>query len=163
MEDYNKHTLTDLVIATLCSCRSTRIFHQILRERTEARYKRASVDSTVSRLIKNKLVEKTSTGWKLTDKGHLAQQKNRFLDYIQSPFKKDSPKNTLVAFDIPEKNRLKRTWVRNQLKIFNYTMMQRSLWLGPGPLPKEFTKRLNSLKIKEYVKTFEILPKDSHI
>ena len=49
-----------------------------------------------------------------------------------------------------------RRWLRNQIKIFGYKMLQQSLWLGPGPLPPAFLKRLEDLKIRKNVKTFKI-------
>ena len=47
-------------------------------------------------------------------------------------------------------------WLRNQLKIFGYKMLQQSLWQGPGPLPIEFRKRLDDFGIKKNVKTFKM-------
>jgi hypothetical protein len=38
-------------------------------------------------------------------------------------------------------------------------MLQQSLWLGPGPLPQEFLKRLNELGIRENIKIFPIKKK----
>lgn len=35
-------------------------------------------------------------------------------------------------------------------------MLQQSLWIGPGPLPEEFIKRLKDLKIKDCIKIFKI-------
>ena len=74
--------------------------------------------------------------------------------YITSPFNSKSQKNTIVSFDISEGDRKTRNWVRNQLKIFNYEMLQQSLWFGPGPLPREFLTRLTDLRIRKNVKIF---------
>jgi DNA-binding transcriptional regulator PaaX len=62
----------------------------------------------------------------------------------------------LVLFDIPEKKRKTRNWLRLQLKLWEFEMLQQSVWLGKGPLPKEFTNRLKLLNISECVKIFKI-------
>ena len=51
----------------------------------------------------------------------------------------------IFSFDIPEKERVKRAWVRGVLKNLGFTMIQQSVWLGKGPLPKQFTERLQLL------------------
>jgi len=63
--------------------------------------------------------------------------------------------------DIPEQNRILRNWLRNQIKIFGYKMLQQSLWIGPSPLPPPFLKRLEDLNIRKNVKTFKITKKNT--
>ncbi|MBP6884485.1 MAG: hypothetical protein KBC17_01510 [Candidatus Pacebacteria bacterium] len=157
MVDYwEYHTLTDTIIAFLTSARSTREFHRILRERGKTRYKAASVNSTLTRLKNKKYIEKTEAGWQLTEIGKKISKRENIFDYIPSPFKNDDIKNCIVSFDIPVKDRIKRDWLRGQLKLFNYVMLQQSLWLGPGPLPKEFSERIKKLGIKDKVKIFVV-------
>jgi len=62
----------------------------------------------------------------------------------------------MVLFDIPEKKRKTRHWLRSQLKLWNFEMLQQSVWLGKGPLPKEFISRLDLLGIGKCVKIFRI-------
>ena len=62
----------------------------------------------------------------------------------------------MVLFDIPERKRKIRNWLRLQLKLWDFEMLQQSVWLGKGPLPKEFNMRLRFLDISECVKTFKI-------
>lgn len=59
-------------------------------------------------------------------------------------------------FDIPEPKKAEREWFRFHLKKFNYEMIQRSVWVGPSPLPKEFLDYLKEIKLTEYVKTFKL-------
>src|SRR3989344_2552760 len=134
-------SLTDLLIATLASGRNTRLFDKILHEREFKRYKKESVGVALSRLHKKGYVENSSSGWSITEKGKKYFKSNRLLSYIASPF---------------EKNRIIRSWLRNQIKIFNYRMLQQSLWIGPGPLPLSFFKRLEDLNIRKNIKTFKI-------
>ena len=151
----NKNT-TDLIIAMLCSGRSTRQFYSIIREREFKRYKKESVRVSLTRLHKKGYLNNSEKGWSLTKKGKIYSKKIALYSYIQSPFTKEDLDNTIISFDIPEPNRVTRNWLRNQIKIFGYKMLQQSLWLGPGPLPKDFFKRLEELEIRKNVKIFSI-------
>lgn len=153
-------TLGDLLIATLLSNRNTKTFYSILRKREFERFKRESISVALSRLKKNGYLEKNKDVWSLTQKGILRSKKNYLTSYISSPFKENSPVNTIISFDIPGPHRSTRDWLRNQIKIFNYKMLQQSLWIGPGPLPLIFLKRLEELKIRKNIKIFSIKKKE---
>ena len=62
----------------------------------------------------------------------------------------------IIIFDIPEKERKVRAWLRGQIKLWEFTMIQKSVWLGFGPLPKEFYDRVDFLGIKECIKIFKV-------
>jgi DNA-binding transcriptional regulator PaaX len=151
--------LTSLLLATIGSARNTRKFRSILFEQRLKKYKKESVRVTFSRLQEKEYIEKSTFGWSVTNNGKTyLKEKNRqrLLSYLISPFKKNQTPSIIISFDIPEKNRKVRNWLRNQIKIFGYKMLQQSLWIGPGPLPKEFLRRLEDLKIRKNVKTFKI-------
>jgi DNA-binding transcriptional regulator PaaX len=149
-------SITDLIIATLGSARSTHRFRSILFECKLKRYKKESIRVALYKLRSNNYVKNSELGWSLTETGKKFIKNRYLLGYIQSPFEKNSPANTIISFDIPEKNRKIRNWLRNQIKIFGYKMLQQSLWLGPGPLPASFFKRLEDLNIRKNIKTFRI-------
>lgn len=146
--------LSDVILTTLESGRSVRNFRTILQAKELRDHKATSIQVTLSRLHKRGYVAHTANGWKLTEKG--TRKDNNLLNFISSPFKDSKVKNTILAFDIPEKNRRKRRWLREQLKIFGYELLQKSLWLGPGPLPNEFLERLEKLRIRKNVKIFTV-------
>ena len=154
-ESYTE-SLVDLLMATLGSARSTHIFKNILFKRKLKRYKKESIKVTLSRLHSKGYVKKSFSGWSLTQKGENHIKKPNLMDYFASPFAENSYPNIIISFDIPEKNRKVRNWLRNQIKIFGYKMLQQSLWIGPGPLPATFLKRLEDLKIRKNIKTFKI-------
>jgi phenylacetic acid degradation operon negative regulatory protein len=153
---YSSPSIGDLLIATLNSAGSTRRFYAIIREREFKRYKDESVRVALSRLSKKGYINKSSLGWSVTQKGKKVFKANNLLSYIESPFTEKSTSSMIISFDIPEKDRILRNWLRNQIKIFNYKMLQQSLWIGPGPLPEPFLKRLENLKIRKNIKTFKI-------
>ncbi len=154
-------SIGDLLVATITSHRSSASFYKILREREFARYKERSVRVALSRLNKRGYLNNKKGNWSLTKKGKVYNNKNLLFSYIPSPFNKNQQPNTIISFDITEADRIKRNWLRNQIKIFGYKMLQQSLWLGYGPLPADFLKRLTDLDIRKNVKIFTVRKKNN--
>lgn len=95
----------------------------------------------------------------LKDKSRIKgeDRKKKFYNTsFTSPFRKDSPKNLIVMYDIPSDKNNERDWFRRQLKKFNYIMIQQSTWVGPSPLPKEFIKYVEEIGLKKQLKTFKL-------
>lgn len=67
-----------------------------------------------------------------------------------------APKNQIVMYDIPFNKRSERDWFRSQLKKFNYSMIQKSVWVGPSPLPKEFLKYVKSIGLLNKLKILKL-------
>ena len=157
-------SIGDFIIAMLLSNKSTYQFRKIIQKRELSRYKKESIQVILSRLNKKGYLNNSSNGWSLTTAGRIYAKKTFLFSYISSPFDKNSVSNSnrIVSFDIPETQRRSRDWLRNQLKIFGYKMLQQSLWFGPGPLPSIFLKRLSNLKIKDNVKIFLIKKEAFH-
>ncbi len=70
--------------------------------------------------------------------------------------KEDSDKFTIVIFDIPEREKRKRHWLRSVLKNIGMAMVQKSVWIGKVKVPKDLVDYLYDLKIIEFVEIFEI-------
>lgn len=153
---YQPPSMADLIYATLTSGRNTKAFRDILSERHLAKYKKSSIQVELSRLKKKQLVGHSPLGWFLTKSGKAKMQARNKMNYFQSPFPKGAPENTIVSFDIPETKRIYRDWLRTQLKIFGYNMLQQSLWIGPGPLPSYFIKRIEDFSIRKQIKIFKV-------
>ncbi len=66
------------------------------------------------------------------------------------------PKNLLLIYDIIEDKKREREWFRRNLIKLGFVMIQRSVWVGPSPLPKEFTDYTKSLGLKDSIKTFKL-------
>lgn len=71
-------------------------------------------------------------------------------------FKKDAPKNLIVMYDISERQKIERDWLRRQLVKFGYIMIQRSTWVGPSPLPKDFLAYIKHIGIGDKIKTLRL-------
>lgn len=108
---------------------------------------------TLSRLEKRGLVKKSGNMWSVTKTGLLRLAKIK----RQRSQKKLSelPKHMIIAFDIPETKRNKRLWLRNELISMGFVMLQKSLWFGPTPIPKDFVTALGELHILEHIKFFK--------
>ena len=120
-------------------------------------YSHSSLSGTLSQLRKNDLVENSTEGLRLTIKGKkYIQKKMDSFKQFYFKFDKNSPKNLIVMFDISETKKAEREWLRWHLKKFNYHMIQKSVWVGPSPLPKDFLDYLEHIKIKDGVKTFKL-------
>ncbi len=81
---------------------------------------------------------------------------NKYFHSFLSDFEKDAPKNLLLIYDIPEARKRERDWFRRQLKNFDFMMIQRSVWVGPSPLPKDFLEYLKRIGLRDQFKTFKL-------
>ncbi len=70
--------------------------------------------------------------------------------------KKSSNQFVIVTFDIPEIEKRKRQWLRFALQALDFTMLQKSVWIGKTKIPKELLDDLLKLHLVEYVEIFEI-------
>jgi DNA-binding transcriptional regulator PaaX len=97
-------------------------------------------------------------------KKYLNRKRNFYHITFNSPFKKLSPKNLIVMYDIPHDMKKERDWFRRQLINFGYVMIQKSVWVGPSPLPKDFLIYLKKIRIENNFKTFKLAkPYNLHI
>jgi len=159
MRNYTSPSLTSLLLATLASGRNVKRFRDILYEKELNKRTKASISVALSRLQARRLVSLTDSAWSITMYGRKEIAHTMIFAFIPNPFNEKEPHTVILSFDIPEKDRIKRNWLRNQIKIFGYKMLQQSLWIGPGPLPPVFSKRLEEMAIRKHVKTFKISKK----
>ena len=82
--------------------------------------------------------------------------KRTYNKILPSPFKKNSPRNLIVMYDIPHLEKLERDRLRRQLKFFGYIMIQRSVWVGPSPLPKSFVSYVRLAGLRDKLKTLRL-------
>ena len=91
---------------------------------------------------KQKVFVLTQDGKKL-----LLEVENR-LSIFQKPWDK---KLRLVFFDIPEKMKAWRKWLRAELASFRFIKIQESVYAGKYPLPKSFYEEINQQGIDRYI------------
>ena len=112
--------------------------------------------STLNRLKHGGYIVRSGNGWRTTVEGRERIKKTDSLRSFNSPFTDKSRKNLLLIFDIPEPEKVKREWLRMHLKEFGYIMIQKSVWFGPSPLPKDFLVYLKSIRLDKRIKTFRL-------
>ena len=118
-------------------------------------YSQRSIRSTIDRLSREGFVQKYNNGIQITQQGK-QHYRNRYLKNFSKPINISKDKNLIVIFDIPEGEREKRDWLRDTLKDFDYIMIQKSVWVGPSPLPEKFVAYFKEIGIKDCVKTFKL-------
>lgn len=117
-----------------------------------------TLSTLLSRLQRQGLVLRKGThrssSWVLTRKGKHRLQKS------DKPYRADIPESDgiirLVIFDIPERERKKRDILRAELVGCDFTVLQKSVWMGRHPLPKSFIAFLDSLNLKNRVHIFSV-------
>ena len=131
---------------------------QILYELVQKRIKREKsvYNQNIYRLKKKGFIIQNGMDLSLSPKG---------IFYYKNPYKhikeKFEKKNKIIfIFDIPENKRKVREWVRNQIKFWDFEMIQKSVWVGYGPLPLDFINRLKLLEVDKCVKVFNVQSKN---
>jgi len=89
-------------------------------------------------------------------KENIVENKRFYHTSFKSPFNKNITKNLIVMYDIPHEMKKERDWFRRHLIKFGYIMIQKSVWVGPSPLPKSFLKYLKEIEIGDKFKTFKL-------
>lgn len=121
-------------------------------------YKYQTLANRCSDLINKGYIKEVNGTYVITYKGEdfLNQKSRDVLKVFETERGDKDPKNLLLLYDIPEDKRSERNWFRRQLVKFHFVMIQRSVWVGPAPLPKEFLEYLNKVGLKDTIKTFKL-------
>ena len=114
---------------------------------------RHRLQSMLSSMRKSGLIRKDDAtggaGWSITGKGRAKRKLLR--QALESPGRGLPPSTyahekaenpIIVAFDIPEKRKHQREWLRSVLKNMQFTMVQESMWMGLVSLPASFMEDL---------------------
>jgi len=100
-----------------------------------------------------KFVSITSIGKKLLEKLRLKKKDELPVADYEKQVDDDLK---IVIFDIPEKEKRKRWWLRNALRNLNFKILQKSVWIGKSSLPEKFIKDLSNLRLLNYIKIFSV-------
>jgi DNA-binding PadR family transcriptional regulator len=72
------------------------------------------------------------------------------------PIGKKDGRVRIVIFDIPETQRQDRDWFRGVLKYCEFSMLQKSVWIGKRKIPKELLEILRKKGLLNHVHILEI-------
>ena len=129
------------------------------------RRERQSFYSLLNRLKREGLVAKRKqergSQWHITGRGikYLAQIKRRPVSpekLSRRTYEKKDGALIIVTFDIPERERRKRNWLRAQLVALEFRMLQQSVWLGKIQIPEDFISDLRKYEMIPYVHIFSV-------
>ena len=84
---------------------------------------------------------------KLDDLNNSFSHSVPFIDYS----KESSEETVIISFDIPEKEKYKRNWLRKTLMALGFSMLQKSVWIGNVKLPEKFINHLKEMRIFNYI------------
>jgi len=120
-------------------------------------YSPRNIRTTIDRLKRKGIIEKELAGIVLSKYGkEYAGRKTNSLKQFSKPENISKDKNLLLMFDIPTERKPEREWLRWHLKKFGYIMIQKSVWVGPSPLPKDFEEYIKNIKLNKCIKTFKL-------
>lgn len=113
-------------------------------------FNRQSFTNTVSRLLVTQQIEKQVKNGrvkiKITPKG--LKRLSLELDLEKFSRKKWDKKWRVVIFDVAEKRRKKRDYLREKLKSLGFGMLQESVWISPFPIENELIELFQTLNFK---------------
>jgi len=110
----------------------------------------------------SKKIKVHGSGWVLTQRG--MERAQRYKTVRRDPFSKANaafmkPHGngvTIVAYDIPERERKKRDWIRWCLIEMGCEMIQKSVWVAKGAIDEDFIHALRDRDLLEYVHIFSV-------
>lgn len=138
--------------------REARLMKKLSRE--EEIRKRNQCLKTISYLKAQNFIVEEGDIFKITSRGRkkeklLREKLLKSLPIIDYP-KIKTNQLILITFDIPEKMRNKRRWLRDVLRYFNFKMVHKSVWIGSVKIPKEFIEDLARIDLTGYIEIIGI-------
>ncbi len=114
----------------------------------------------LSRMKKQGLIQKRTYdggGWMITQKGtarlkHIGKQRRNPNSFMTARFTPGTNKEVvIISFDIPEREKAKRRWLREALKSLSFSFLQKSVWIGTKGVPRDFMDALRERRLLPYV------------
>lgn len=165
-----KETVAIAVLITLVSVLNGAAGAQIIWQLARAYYKKKKREKenfdrafgyttlrvVLSRLKKDGLVENKGRIWQITEKGKLWLKRFTSQNEFTKKITEKKEPDLVVVFDVPEKERKKRDYLRLELVSLGFQQLQKSVWLGHGPLPENFLEYLRQSCLFSCVHIFSI-------
>lgn len=117
------------------------------------RWKRQNYYALVSRLLKDKRIEKigkkSQIKYKITSKGLIHLQEKQLL--LNNQKKKWDKKWRILIFDIEETNKNLRNNLRDTIKEFGFGYLQKSVWISPYDVFKKLEEFIQTHKLQNNI------------
>lgn len=154
----NGHLLIDALLPPHPRSRLARALLGLDRHRyPSVKIAKHTISTLLCRLRKEGLVAsagtKRKTVWTITVNGRKRLRDAHSQEFTVSEY--DLPPEDgvvrLVSFDIPERQRRKRDWLRKTLLACDYKLLHKSVFIGKRPLPDEVLEEIDELGLTPYV------------
>ena len=128
----------------------------LLEQYKSPREAKRTLSSILNRLKRQGLVVREGSSrravWRITLAGrrYFQEQEKKDKERMVSLPRSDGL-TRIVSFDVPERERKKRQWLRTQLGLCGYKPLQKSVFLGDCPLPADFIKQVDLFGLGDYV------------
>ena len=114
--------------------------------------------SMLNRLKRDGLIKRKKTDkgvfWDITFFG---LNKLKILEENKVDYKSESDnKFKIILYDIPEKERKKRAWLREVLRRLEFKMLQQSAWIGKNKIPEDFLADLQRKNLLPFIHILEV-------
>lgn len=125
--------------------------------------RRKAYYSLLSHLKDEGLVEKENRRnglWSITKKGReklllLKKRQQNAFSLRTAHFEEGDVGMTIFVFDVPEKEKAKRRWLRQSLQSAGFRFLQKSVWIGDSQLSMEFIEALRERLLLPHVHIFK--------
>jgi len=126
-------------------------------EKTEQGITQQRFYSLLSRLKKEGLIDSKEKRWFITKNGRAKLDRLKSAPLPERQYRKEIESSVkIIIFDIPEKERKKRNWLREKLITIDFRMLQKSVWWGKTKIPEDFLEDLKFLGLLLCVDIFSI-------
>ncbi len=121
-------------------------------------YKYQTLANRCSNLKTKGYIKEKNGEYFITRKGKdfLNKETKKNFKKFQTNKTKNDFKNLLLLYDIPENKKSHRNWFRRELINLHFVMIQKSVWVGPSPLPSGFIEYVKSIGLKDMIKIFKL-------
>ncbi len=165
-EAMNQVDFFDAVLAAGYGASSSRINYEYNARRRISEDRKAKIEVFqkskrrltifISKMKRDGLIETGNNQFKISGKGidKLGKLRNNLPGRFYERNHKGN--SVIISFDIPERLRRKRNWLREVIKNLGFRMIHQSVWMGKGKIPKDFIDDLGRLEILEFIEIFEI-------
>lgn len=127
----------------------SRPYRKLLGLETVEWPKRNTFFENLRRLEKQGIIEKKKNILTLSRVGQSLIRK--IINKKKTLSRKWDSKYRLVIFDIPENKKWSRNWLREELYLFQYIQLQKSVFIGKHPLSQDIIKDIRKFGIEKYV------------
>jgi hypothetical protein len=88
----------------------------------------------------------------------VGEKGRRYYQYrcFEFNYKVGAPRDLVVMYDFAKDKIKERNWFRRHLQKFGYIMIQKSVWVGPSPLPKDFLDYVKTIKLLNQIVTLKL-------